>query len=62
LLRRLVVALGLGVPLGDLSMTVVMLPSARFAGWQWVLLAMTLPVVTWCAWPFHHLFAGWAVV
>jgi P-type Cu+ transporter len=54
LLRRLVVALGLGVPLGDLSMTVVMLPSARFAGWQWVLLAMTLPVVTWCAWPFHR--------
>jgi cation transport ATPase len=54
LLRRLVVATLLGVPLGDLSMTVVMLPSARFAGWQWVLLAMTLPVVTWCAWPFHR--------
>ena len=54
LLRRLVVALGLGVPLGDLSMTVVMLPSARFAGWQWVLLVMTLPVVSWCAWPFHR--------
>jgi Cu+-exporting ATPase len=54
LLRRLVVALVLGVPLGDLSMTVVLLPSARFTGWQWVLLAMTLPVVTWCAWPFHR--------
>ncbi|MGH3854460.1 MAG: heavy metal translocating P-type ATPase [Pseudonocardiaceae bacterium] len=54
LLRRLVVALLLGVPLGDLSMTVVFLPSWRFAGWQWVLLAMTLPVVTWCAWPFHR--------
>lgn len=54
LLRRLVVALLLGVPLGDLSMTVVMLPSARFPGWQWVLLAMTLPVVSWCAWPFHR--------
>jgi Cu+-exporting ATPase len=54
LLRRLVVALLLGVPLGDLSMTVVFLPSSRFAGWQWVLLAMTLPVVTWCAWPFHR--------
>ena len=54
LLRRLVVALLLGVPLGDLSMTVVLLPSARFTGWQWVLLAMTLPVVTWCAWPFHR--------
>ncbi|MBV9161619.1 MAG: copper-translocating P-type ATPase [Pseudonocardiales bacterium] len=54
LLRRLVVALLLGVPLGDLSMTVVFLPSSRFTGWQWVLLAMTLPVVTWCAWPFHR--------
>jgi Cu+-exporting ATPase len=54
LLRRLVVALLFGVPLGDLSMTVVLLPSSRFTGWQWVLLAMTLPVVTWCAWPFHR--------
>lgn len=54
LLRRLVVALLLGVPLGDLSMMVVFLPSSRFTGWQWVLLAMTLPVVTWCAWPFHR--------
>ncbi|MGH3823643.1 MAG: heavy metal translocating P-type ATPase [Pseudonocardiaceae bacterium] len=54
LLRRLMVALLLGVPLGDLSMTVVLLPSSRFPGWQWVLLAMTLPVVTWCAWPFHR--------
>jgi cation-transporting P-type ATPase A/B/Cu+-exporting ATPase len=54
LLHRLVVALLLGVPLGDLSMTVVLLPSSRFPGWQWVLLAMTLPVVTWCAWPFHR--------
>ncbi|MGH3864534.1 MAG: heavy metal translocating P-type ATPase [Pseudonocardiaceae bacterium] len=54
LLRRLVVALLLGVPLGDLSMTMVLLPSLRFTGWQWVLLAMTLPVVTWCAWPFHR--------
>lgn len=54
LLRRLVVALLLGVPLGDLSMTVVLLPSSRFPGWQWVLLAMTVPVVTWCAWPFHR--------
>jgi cation-transporting P-type ATPase A/B/Cu+-exporting ATPase len=54
LLRRLVVALLLGMPLGDLSMTVVLLPSSRFPGWQWVLLAMTVPVVTWCAWPFHR--------
>jgi P-type Cu+ transporter len=52
--RRLVVALLLGVPLADLSTTLVLVPSLRFRGWQWVLLAMTLPVVTWCAWPFHR--------
>jgi Cu+-exporting ATPase len=52
--RRLVVALLLGVPLADLSITLVLVPSLRFPGWQWVLLAMTLPVVTWCAWPFHR--------
>jgi P-type Cu+ transporter len=54
LFRRLVVALLLGVPLADLSMMVVLAPSWRFAGWQWALLALTLPVVTWCAWPFHR--------
>jgi Cu+-exporting ATPase len=52
--RRLVVALLVGVPLADLSITLVLVPSLRFPGWQWVLLAMTLPVVTWCAWPFHR--------
>ncbi|MGH3899280.1 MAG: heavy metal translocating P-type ATPase, partial [Pseudonocardiaceae bacterium] len=54
LLRRLVLALLLGIPLADLSMAVVLVPSSRFPGWQWVLLALTLPVVTWCAWPFHR--------
>ena len=38
-------ALLLGVPLADLSITLVLVPSLRFPGWQWVLLAMTLPVV-----------------
>jgi P-type Cu+ transporter len=52
--RRLVVALLLGAPLADLSITMALVPSLRFAGWQWVLLAMTAPVVTWCAWPFHR--------
>ncbi|WP_236794472.1 cation-translocating P-type ATPase [Amycolatopsis sp. GM8] len=51
--RRLVVALLAGVPLADLSITLALVPSLRFPGWQWVLLALTLPVVTWCAWPFH---------
>ncbi len=52
--RRLVVALLLGVPLADLSITLVLVPSLRFPGWQWLLLAMTLPVVIWSAWPFHR--------
>ena len=52
--RRLVVALLLGTPLADLSITLVLVPSLRFPGWQWVLLAMTVPVVAWCAWPFHR--------
>lgn len=51
--RRLVVALLAGVPLADLSITLALVPSLRFPGWQWVLLALTVPVVTWCAWPFH---------
>jgi P-type Cu+ transporter len=51
---RLVVAVLLCAPLGDLSIAVVISPSLRFNGWQWVLLAMTIPVATWCAWPFHR--------
>ena len=41
------------MPLADLSITLVLVPSLRFPRWQWALLAMTLRVVTWCAWPFH---------
>ncbi|MBV9313891.1 MAG: heavy metal translocating P-type ATPase [Pseudonocardia sp.] len=51
---RLVVAVLLGVPLGDLSMSLALHPELRYAGWQWVLLALTAPVATWCAWPFHR--------
>jgi P-type Cu+ transporter len=52
--RRLIVALLLAAPLGDLSITLALVPSLRFTGWQWVLLAMTIPVVCWSAWPFHR--------
>ncbi len=52
--RRLVVALLVGVPVADLSFTLTLVPSLRFPGWQWVLLVLTLPVVAWCAWPFHR--------
>ena len=52
--RRLVVALLLAAPVGDLSITLTLVPTLRFTGWQWVLLAMTIPVVCWAAWPFHR--------
>ncbi|HEX4223107.1 MAG TPA: heavy metal translocating P-type ATPase [Pseudonocardiaceae bacterium] len=52
--HRLIVALLLSAPLGDLSITLALVPALRFPGWQWLLLAMTIPVATWCAWPFHR--------
>lgn len=30
-----------------------MIPALQFPGWQWLVAALTLPVVTWGAWPFH---------
>ena len=51
--QRLVVALVFFVPLSDLSVQLSLFPSFRFPGWQWVLVALTLPVAGWAAWPFH---------
>ncbi|MFM9084908.1 MAG: cation transporter, partial [Acidimicrobiia bacterium] len=47
---RLWVAIGLGAPVMALSM----LPALQFAAWPLVALALTAPVVTWAAWPFHR--------
>ena len=47
--RRLIVSLVLSVPVMVLSMV----PATQFTGWQWVVAALALPVVTWGAWPFH---------
>ena len=41
------------LPLGIAIMVVSMVQPLQFPGWQWVIAALTLPVVTWCAWPFH---------
>ncbi len=41
------------LPLGTIVMVLSMVPALQFPGWQWVVAALTLPVVTWCAWPFH---------
>lgn len=47
--RRLIVSLALSIPVMALSM----IPALQFTGWQWVMAALALPVVTWGAWPFH---------
>lgn len=54
LLLRLAVAAILFVPLAHLSVMFAVLPSTRFTGWQWVITALALPIVTWAAWPFHR--------
>ena len=48
--RRFVVSAVLTVPVMILSMV----PPFQFDYWQWLVLALTLPVVTWGAWPFHR--------
>ncbi len=42
------------IPLTDLSLMLSLVPSLRFPGWQWLLVACTAPVALWCAWPFHR--------
>ncbi len=44
-------SLALAIPVVLLSM----IASLQFDGWQWVLLALTTPVVIWGAWPFHKM-------
>ena len=48
--RRLIVS----APLGILAMFLSMVPAWQFTGWQWVVAATSIPVVTWGAWPFHR--------
>jgi Cu+-exporting ATPase len=48
--RRLVVAATLSAPV----LLISMIPTMQFAGWQWAVTALALPVVTWAAWPFHR--------
>ncbi len=51
--HRLIVALVFFVPLTDLSLTLSLIPSVRFPGWQWALIGCAAPVALWSAWPFH---------
>lgn len=48
--RRLQVSAVLAVPVVALSM----IPALQLTGWQWIVAALALPVVTWGAWPFHR--------
>ena len=47
---RLILAAILTVPVFLVSM----FPSLQFPHWGWVVGILTLPVVTWSAWPFHR--------
>ena len=49
-LQRLAVSAALGLPV----LAVSMVSAWQFGGWQWAALALTTPVVTWGAWPFHR--------
>src|SRR5690625_4642035 len=47
---RLIVSAILSTPVLVLSMV----PPLQFAGWQWIIAALSLPLVTGGAWPFHR--------
>jgi P-type Cu+ transporter len=55
--RRLIIAAIFFIPLSDISLALSLFPAFRFAGWQWVLIALAAPVAGWAAWPFHR--AAW---
>ncbi len=54
LTRRLIVAAILSVPV----LAVSMVPAWQFDAWQYVVFALSTPVVLWAGWPFHR--AAWA--
>ncbi|EWC64160.1 Lead, cadmium, zinc and mercury transporting ATPase [Actinokineospora spheciospongiae] len=52
--RRLLVAALLAIPLGNLSITLALVPGLRFPGWEALCVLLALPVVAYSAWPFHR--------
>lgn len=48
--RRFQISLGLSIPVVAISM----LPFLQFPTWQWVVALLSLPIVFWCALPFHR--------
>ncbi|OUZ07205.1 copper-translocating P-type ATPase [Aeromicrobium sp. PE09-221] len=54
---RLVVAALITVPLMDLTIALALVPRLRFDYWDMLCVLLAIPVVTWCAMPFHR--AAW---
>ena len=52
--RRLFVAMLATIPLCDATIILALVPGLRFPGWEAAAVALAVPVVTWCAWPFHR--------
>jgi len=48
--RRLVANAVLTAPV----LLLAMVPALQFAGWQWLVLVLATPVLSWGAWPFHR--------
>ena len=51
--RRLALAAVITLPLGNLTIVLALVESLRFPMWQWLCVALAIPVVFWCALPFH---------
>jgi Cu+-exporting ATPase len=52
--RRLAVSALLAVPVCDFTILFALVPHLRFPGWELLCILLTIPVVTWGAWPFHR--------
>ena len=50
LLRRLLVGVALALP----AMLISMIPALRFEGWEWLVAALSTPVILWSGWLFHR--------
>jgi Cu+-exporting ATPase len=52
--RRLAVSALLAVPVCDFTILFALVPGLRFPGWEVLCILLTIPIVTWGAWPFHR--------
>ncbi|WP_051259277.1 heavy metal translocating P-type ATPase [Schaalia suimastitidis] len=50
---QLRIRLWVALPLTAVIVAVSMVPVWQFNGWQYLVALLTMPVVTWAAWPFH---------